>query len=364
MLKVKLSAKLFVLFLLVSIVPLSVVMLFVFDYGERVEKTALERRQKMMDTALNATQKALAQVGEKEIMRIAAYAASGITTYLRYTPDATMEELQASEEFQGIAVHPVGETGYTAVHDRNAINYFHVNPGIIGTDLHALEEKLPGFWAVLSANLNGTESAGYYEWEDADGVIRDKYMCCVAVDERDLRVCATTYMDEFTKPQEELGLVFAEETRKRTAEYAEEKRLLEGTILLFFFVSAAFIVLASFLIARVVTSPLKKLMAGMKKFSRGERNKRVKLDTRDEIGEMAGVFNEMAGEIQSYTKRLESTVKERTKELAKKTVEQEKALESLKKTAKFLIGREERIIGLKKKVKELEKQVEELKQER
>jgi hypothetical protein len=87
--------------------------------------------------------------------------------------------------------------GNTAIHDDRGINYFHVNPQIVGTDLHDLSTKLPAFWKILEASLKGPAS-GYYDWKDADGKIRPKYMYLSPVKDTDLIVAATTYIDEFS----------------------------------------------------------------------------------------------------------------------------------------------------------------------
>ena len=55
------------------------------------------------------------------------------------------------------------------------INYFHANPQIVGMDLHQLAGKLPEFVKILDAGLQGP-AYGYYDWKDADGKIRPKYM--------------------------------------------------------------------------------------------------------------------------------------------------------------------------------------------
>jgi methyl-accepting chemotaxis protein len=107
------------------------------------------------------------------------------------------------EELKPIAVQRVGETGYTAVHDTKGINYFHSNPKLVGTDLHLLADTLPAFWKILEASLKGPAS-GYYDWKDADGKIRPKYMYLAPVKGTDLIVAATTYIDEFGRPQKEI----------------------------------------------------------------------------------------------------------------------------------------------------------------
>jgi methyl-accepting chemotaxis protein len=142
----------------------------------------------------------LQELGEQMIYAKSCSVARQIEIYLQAYPDSTVESLQADAGFSTIAVQTVGETGYTAVYDSDGVTHFHVNPDIENMDMHELADTLPAFWVILEASLDGTASSGYYEWQDADGTVRDKYMACVPVGNTDLRVAATTYIDEFSAP--------------------------------------------------------------------------------------------------------------------------------------------------------------------
>ena len=119
-------------------------------------------------------------------------------------------ELQQNEEFKALAVQPVGKTGYTAVQDaHSAVNLFHKNPKIVNMDLHKLEKKLPEFWAIMEESLGGKDSSGYYDWTDADGKTREKFMYITALNSQTadgvlMGVAATTYLDEFSQPMVKL----------------------------------------------------------------------------------------------------------------------------------------------------------------
>ena len=53
------------------------------------------------------------------------------------------------------------------------------------------------------------------------------------------------------------------------------------------------------------------LDAGVKRIGSGDLDYRVKVETRDEIGELAGAFNKMAGDVQAYIKNLRETTAEK-----------------------------------------------------
>ncbi|QKF81168.1 sensor histidine kinase [Halarcobacter ebronensis] len=78
----------------------------------------------------------------------------------------------------------------------------------------------------------------------------------------------------------------------------------------------------SFLLAKVVSKPIIKLSHTSKLVSQGDLSQRVKIDSKDEIGELAKSFNEMISSLELSQKRLtnykidlENKVEERTKEL-------------------------------------------------
>lgn len=129
--------------------------------------------------------------------------AKQIEIYLDAYPEMTVVDLQDNEEFQKIAVQSVGETGYTAVAEYDTlINRFHANPNVVNLDLSTLADRLPGFWNIMSKTKGGREALGIYNWQEADGTIKEKYMYVAVVDAKTadgvgFNVAATTYLDEY-----------------------------------------------------------------------------------------------------------------------------------------------------------------------
>lgn len=151
-------------------------------------------------------EKALNNLGEQVIYHRAESVARQIELYLDAHPELDLTDaaqLEADAILGEIAVQRVGETGYTAVFDENAITHFHDDPSKVGMDMSTLAESLPEFWAIFEAALDGSRSDGYYDWQE-NGQIRHKYMSIVAVEGTALRVAATTYIDEFSLPARQL----------------------------------------------------------------------------------------------------------------------------------------------------------------
>ena len=152
--------------------------------------------------AFSSAQKAIKQKAED--------VAKQVEIYIKSNPELTVLDLQNDSYFQNIAVQPVGKIGYTALTDYNTlICKFHKNPAIINLQLKTLAEKLPGFWSIMSKTKGGYEAEGTYDWEEADGTIKQKYMYIALVNAKTadgvgLSVAATTYLDEYEETASEL----------------------------------------------------------------------------------------------------------------------------------------------------------------
>lgn len=140
---------------------------------------------------------------QEDIQRISEEIAAEINAYLITHPQATVKDLQKNEFFQNLAVQHIGKTGYSAIYETESlIDRFHINPAIVDTDLNLLADEFPKFYEIILASREGENSAGFYDWRDADGVIRSKYMSTTIIDTRtadgiELAVAATTYPSEY-----------------------------------------------------------------------------------------------------------------------------------------------------------------------
>lgn len=73
--------------------------------------------------------------------------------------------------------------------------------------------------------------------------------------------------------------------------------------------------LSAFLLSRRMTQGLSELADAARRLQAKDYAVRVAPRSKDEVGQLAGVFNGMAGEIQLYTSNLEELVRQRTQEL-------------------------------------------------
>lgn len=192
----KIGTRLTIALLVAAILPLLVVGLWsLYSLGQAT------------DLALTEGKAVLADLGQEAIRHRAESVARQVELYLAAHPGldpGDAAQLEADARLAKIAVQPVGETGYTVVFDWGGVTHFHNDPDLIGRNMDFLAEALPEFWAIFEASLDGSESDGYYDWEDPDGQIRAKYMYIVPVGSSPLRVAATTYIDEFSRPANQI----------------------------------------------------------------------------------------------------------------------------------------------------------------
>ena len=91
-----------------------------------------------------------------------------------------------------------------------------------------------------------------------------------------------------------------------------------ATLLLFGLAAA---VVASWLLARGLVRPIRELQGGAAVVGSGDLNHVIRVDTGDELEELAGAFNDMTGRLRESYATLEQKVEDRTREL-RKTSEQ------------------------------------------
>jgi HAMP domain-containing protein len=240
------------------------------------------------------------RLGERMIREKAIDVAAQIEIFIKSHPKVKREDLFKDPWLKSIAVQKVGETGYTAVHDNQGINHFHANPQIVETDLHALAPRLPAFWKILEASLKGPAS-GYYDWKDADGKIRPKYMYLAPVKDTDLIVASTTYIEEFSKPSK------AMEGRMKWV----EGRYLDAydtRIQIFYLVTAVTLVILLMVIyfySRSVVRPIRYLSQVADKISMGELDTPIRIKAKGEVGALAASIERMQASVKAAIERLQ-----------------------------------------------------------
>ncbi len=138
-------------------------------------------------------------------------------------------------------------------------------------------------------------------------------------------------------------------------------------------------IFVSLFLAERLARPIRILVKGVKEIERGDLNYRFKINTNDEIQQLAEAFNSMIENLQRTQNRikeskeiLEVRVKARTRELeelaqelehkaGEKTAELQQRVDELENLHKLTVGRETKMMELKEKVKQLQAELAKLK---
>jgi HAMP domain-containing protein len=290
--------------ILIVFLILWVLIFYSFDFGGRrftsIKDIGTESLKELSATSLKEAQTSLNQLGEGIIKQKAIDVAAQMEIFTKFNPKVKREELIQDPWLKTIAVQKVGDTGYTAVHDDKGINHFHVNPKLVETDLHALSGKYPAFWKILEASLKGPAS-GYYDWEDADGKVRPKYMYLSHIPGTDLIVAATTYIDEFSKPVK----VIEGRMVKVEKEYLDAYKT---RIQVFYFVILAalvFLLIVTFFYSRSVIRPIRDLADVADRISMGDLETSVKIKAKGEVGLLAESIERMQTSVKAAIERMQ-----------------------------------------------------------
>jgi len=308
------ATKLLVSFLLLSVVLLLVIGVFTIIKMNEIGRDAKESSIVLGTTATTYSTRILKVLGETIIEQKAVDVAGQVRIYFAAYPDLvnTPDDLHEDPKLVEIALQTVGETGYTTLYENTTgIVRIHPNAELINFDMHNWAEKLPSFWQVFEKSLDGSVSSGYYDWQDPDGTIREKFMYMVPVEGTPYMVAATTYIDEFSKPVtliEDRMAVLINETTGRIQSTIDNTR---DFFIIFFVVALLAVGGMVFLLSRMITGPIKALTAGSETIGRGNLDYRVEIHTGDELEELANSFNKMSSDLKRYTVELRRTTAEK-----------------------------------------------------
>jgi len=292
----KISTRLILSFLLVSLLPLAAV-----GYA------GLQAMKQIGNLSIEESTTALKHLGEETIRQKAQDVSRQVTIYLQAHPQATLKELQTSESFQDIAVQKVGGTGYTVLYEAGTgLVRLHPNAKLIDHPMSELAEKLPSFWAVFEPSLAGVETFGYYDWLEPDKSIRQKYMVMTPVAEPfqnvTFMIAATTYIDEFSRP-----------IQATDAKITAIARQTQTQLIMALVAVAGMAIGIALGLARGIGRPLLQLTSAAEMLERGEYHAGLLLPEtrrRDDLGHLARSFHRMAQEVAARETRLKRQVEE------------------------------------------------------
>jgi len=311
-LKFGIRAKILIFFLALSFISLGVTSSLAFRTIYEVSNLAKKSSTTMVAEVARQSIAALEDLGRTLIQRRALYVANEMELFMRYHPALSILELKGNKELGEIAVQRVGQTGSTMVYDKTGTVYFHSDPQMVGVNLLKVGGEPVYFASIVGRSFRG-EASGIYDWEDTKGEVRTKYMHCMPVEGTDFVVAASTYIDEYSAPAEELEAEVAStvQTTIQSINHEVEKTqwILTGVFGGMILIAAAVI----FLLSRAITRPILALTKGAEVIAKGELDYSISADTGDEIQQLAEQFNDMAKALKESYSDLERKVEDRTR---------------------------------------------------
>ncbi len=299
-------------YLALSIVALGVLSAFALRNMSSVGRIAINNTISLGESAVNESVRALEDSGRRLIRMSAQLTAKDIEIFLFNNPGSGIPQFQENSEFQKYAIQSVGQTGTTMIYGKDGLIYFNADKSFIGTSLWGFTSS-SDLLAILTSGING-EAAGYYDARDADGNIRSRYMCCVPIKDTDFSVAASTFIDEFSRPADETESKITASVSSVTNYIDRQMQLSQWTFIIIILGMVIIVVTMVSFFAGTITRSIRALAMGSWIIAQGQLDYRIKLETGDEIQQLAEQFNMMAATLKESYSNLEQKVEERTKQ--------------------------------------------------
>lgn len=307
------TAKIILMFLGLSMVSMGVTAYLAFGYIREMGEYALESSTNVGKSAIQNSTRHLVSLGEDTINQMATTVAKQIEIYLESRPQMTVEQMQNDIILREIAVQPVGLTGYTTIIDpNNHVIIIHKYPGQ-EKDVTPLKEILPSFWWLLESSLDGQASSGYYDWLEVDGLISRKYAHIAPIRVQDgqvLTLWATTYIDEFARPVEETKADISTAIADSESYINSKVSQMRDVFLILFTILANVVVALALLLSRLIVKPIIALKYGAEAIGIGQLDYKLKIKSKDELGDLANTFNKMSSALKSNMEELKRAASE------------------------------------------------------
>ncbi len=302
--KLSILQKMLVVMLVISVVPLITLGYCASSDAKALGLSAANDAKWMGKHALQDSTKALEELGVRMIEQKAADVAGQCAIYIRAHPEMSVSDLQASPEFQKIAVQPVGETGSTCLYEQGSgIMRLHSNPDLVDLDMSSLQATLPEFWELFYFTLSGNVVGGYYDWINADGQATREFMSAVPIEGTEYMLAATISVEEFSEPIVEIQNDMNEEIAATNARIRESTESLstQNTILVITAITVIVTGVVGFLFATSISRPIKTLTEIADKVSMGDlEGTEIDIRSDDEIGALAESFQRMVVSVKYY----------------------------------------------------------------
>ncbi len=307
------ALKIVVTFLLLSIISMGIMGFFALTTIRDLGNFAIQSSSSLGESAIQDSTDHLNKLGEEIINQKAGDVALQVSMYLRSKPALTLEEMRSDPILRSIVVQSVGTTGYTTLIDPNSATIVIHKFREQEKNLESLKDELPTFWSLLMSSVKGETVAGYYDWREIDGSIRNKYASIVPVMNHNIQglsLWATTYIEEFSLPAEETKKEISEAILNNSAYIDNSVGQMQTTFIITITILVFVVIGLSLFLSWILTSPITDLKRGAEALGRGELDHKIEVNSRDELGQLAQAFNNMASALKKYTEEIKYSAEE------------------------------------------------------
>jgi HAMP domain-containing protein len=268
-----------VLLILVTIPLIGLGIISITDVTE-MENISLSSVKDINEVAVNDSITSLNYLGATIIKNQAINTEKLIELYLKTHPEKTASDLISDQEFQSLAIQPVGEKGYTTlILTKTQTMLAHPNTTLLGKEMIASKDKpeMKDWWRIVENTWsNNVDSYGYYKWPEADGSYSDKYMYLAVLDEKidgeNVSVAATTYIEEFNAPAKETQTKLTNKSDIIQNEIKKAKTDIQQSTIKFLITALLVTIISAIFFAKTISDPVRKLKSAADKITNGEAN--------------------------------------------------------------------------------------------
>jgi PAS domain S-box-containing protein len=303
----KFSSRLFWMMFIAGLVPIGIFTVLLEMYGREFQPQIRQTIKQTYDEAWAHNETLLKQAVWTLIQQKAIGVATELDLTLQSYPYMTLEDLQRDKEFRKIAIQPVGQTGYTSLHDSfTGIIRFHVNGALENKKSQTIKRNFPSLWSIMEKSLGKNHASGYYELTEQNGVTKQKYMYIAPLqqttaDNVSLSVAVTASVDEFTQPIKD-----AQAIHRRTADNVSGItdtffRSIRKIGLLYMGLGLLIVSLIASGVGRFFSRSITELREATQQVNEGNFNVSVKPSMSGEVRTLTEDFNRMVQQLAATT---------------------------------------------------------------
>ncbi|MBA4389960.1 MAG: hypothetical protein C0399_03380 [Syntrophus sp. (in: bacteria)] len=307
LLPTKFSSRLFLITLIAGLIPIIIFAVLIEIYGREFQPKIRNRIQQAYDEEWSHSKAILNKTIGTLIEQKALDVAMQLDLILQSHPYMTLQDLQRDKVFREIAVQQVGREGYTALHDSDTgVTRFHKDARVKNKDPGVLKRDFPTLWSIIEKSLSGNTAYGYYDWTEAGGEIRQKYLYITPLRQRTadnvrLSVAVTATVDEFTQPVRDAEVIYRNTSDRLSTTIENLLRSFKKMAFLFMGIGILIISFVAYSIGMYFSRAITSLREATRKVNEGDFDALVKPPMSGEVKTLAEDFNRMVRQLAATT---------------------------------------------------------------